>query len=260
MTEARPEYSTPQMVALDLEVTVREILENAFGWVAIDAILFKIPAEQRNKAEVEKLLFALADRNVVRLNIRDGRGMLVELIKAGYKPTAEVLPDPAPRVRASASPQLTGWRRPPGALRLPPTPLPPETIVPDNTEAAILKIVREGPIRIGALAERVKVSGATCRYHLVRLAKEGKVEQADAANRMSAWQVPGAKAASVAPAASPRNGHKRTIPTTRKSGIDDLALKLQTLEACAEAAKADGRSIVVFILGEIRADLARLAA
>lgn len=126
----------------------------------------------------------------------------------------------------------------------------------DDTAAAILKVIQEGPIRLGALAERVKVSGATCRYHLDALAKAGKVEQCDRSNRMSPWQVKGAKA-SDAPA--PRNGQPRVIPTNRKAGVEDLELKLQTLEALAHASKTTGRSITAFIIEQIRADLQRAA-
>lgn len=267
--EAHGLPATPQLAALDLEVLVRQVLEASFGWIALGTILEALPREQRNAAAVEKLLFVLETRGVIRLTARPGRSILVCFVREGYEPTATVLPDPPPKAKpraikyfhtsgsATPLPAAAGRRFRP----IQPAPTPENTVMSDDTAATILKIIAAGPIRIGDLAKRVKLSGATCRYHLVRLAKDGKVAQTDASNRMSAWQLVGAKAAAAPEAATPRNGHKRPIPTTaRKGSIHDLELKLQTLEALAEAAKADGRSISAFILGEVRADLERLAA
>lgn len=253
--EAHSFTATPQLAALDLEVLVRQVLEASFGWIALDTILEALPREQRNAPAVEKLLFVLETRGVIRLTARPGRSILVCFVREGYEPTATVLPDPPPKAKPRAIKYFHTSRLIQSCT--PTAPTPENTVMSDDTAATILKVIAAGPIRIGALAKRVKLAGVTCRYHLVRLAKEGKVEQTDPSNRMSAWQLVGAKAA-AAPEAATRNGHKRPIQTTARKGVHDLELKLQTLDALAEAAKADGRSISAFILGEVRADLQRL--
>lgn len=277
-------------LAPTLEDFMREALDNSYGWVTLDALLYKVPKELRDADAAEKIVWRWAETGKARLNVGGGTIRIVRVDPAAalpLLPTAAPVAAPSPvrpptPVPDAQSPTearraaAQGLRRSPEVSPAKPITPNEEGIMPGKRRSSeeihelVTSALKAGPLKRPEIGAKTGLSDSVVGRALEGM--KGKIKREGAGRGTKYALANGAKGATpdftkpevraraarlVRAAATQPSSQK---PPTALRGVDDLTLKLLTLDGHIQAHKQAGRTISAYILSEIRADLERLAA
>lgn len=184
-------------------------------------------------------------------------------------PIIEVKPILAPGPSAAVS---AAFNPPPPSIRVPAA-APGVDEIPARRERErksmritadqVLQALKK-PMTTAEIANELGANAAAVGWHLKTLGKTKKVHKPE--GRMGPWALLNGHGTAKPIAAAPKVAAKKRVPPRPASldpmrhAVGDFGLKVKTLEACIDEAKAASRNITAFILAEIRDDLERMAA